>query len=84
MSRETETVVVSRSAVHARIRRHLGREGQFVRTNRSRGPGDSDFLIVDAPRGHRAIVKGGFDEANLEAFARELGVLKASERLATK
>lgn len=83
MTSTTKLVKVSRKAVHARIRRRLAREGQFVRTNRNRVDrrGESDYWIVDAPRGHKAIVKGGFDEAFLESFARELGVLKPTERL---
>ncbi len=76
-------IPVSRRALLARISRRLGKDGKFIRANRTAGhPGEPDFWIVDGPRGRIAHVKGGFDESEMESYARELGVLTDFERLA--
>jgi len=79
-------IPVSRRALLARISRRLGKDGKFIRANRTAGhPGEPDFWIVDGPRGRIAHVKGWFDESemeSMESYARELGVLKDFERLA--
>ena len=73
-------IPVSRRALLARITRHHAKDAEIVRKNRNRGyRGDEpDYYVISS----RNYVTGGFDESEMESYARGLGVLSEFERLA--
>jgi hypothetical protein len=80
-SRPSRQVALSPAAVLKRVNRRLARDLEVLRKNRG-GPymeRYGDWLRIDL--NHNSLI-GSTDD--LEAFARDLGVLQAWERLATE
>ena len=73
-------IPVSRRALLARISRRHAREAERVRANRRRfrDAGECDFWVISS-QNH---VVNGFNESEIESYARGLGVLSDSEKLA--
>jgi hypothetical protein len=80
MGKQLAALSVSRRALLARIQRHHARDASHVRKVRSAEERrqSADFVIIDSQNHIRA----GFDEDEMEAYARKLEILRPYEKLA--